>query len=55
MNYSENLDYQSILDSVKANIAGIAWPTIIIFFVSAFVIITLQIMYAKNQINIIVV
>ena len=53
MNYATNKDYQSILQTVKSNIAGIAWPTIIIFFISAFVIITLQILYAKSQIHII--
>ena len=53
MDYSKDQDYINILDSVKSNLSGVAWPTIIIFFISAFVIITLQILYAKNQIHII--
>tara|TARA_B100001250_G_C19807206_1_gene793944 strand:- start:2490 stop:3380 length:891 start_codon:yes stop_codon:yes gene_type:complete len=51
MDYAHNEDYKSLLSSVKANISGIAWPTIFIFFVAAFVIIGSQIMYANSQIS----
>ena len=53
MNYAHNDDYKSVLSSVKKNISGIAWPTIFIFFISAFVIIGSQIMYLYSQINLI--
>tara|TARA_B100000212_G_scaffold322554_1_gene281964 strand:- start:1237 stop:2133 length:897 start_codon:yes stop_codon:yes gene_type:complete len=51
MNYASNKDYQSILTSVKSNISGISWPTILTFIVSAFVIISMQFLYARNQIH----
>ena len=53
MNYARNEDYQSLLDSVRSNISGIAWPTIITFIISAFIIILLQILYVKDQIHIV--
>ena len=49
MSYANNEDYQSLLNTVKSNISGVAWPTIITFFVAAAVIITLQVLYAKEQ------
>ena len=51
MSYANNEDYQSLLNTVKSNISGVAWPTIITFFVAAAVIITLQFLYAKEQIH----
>ena len=51
MSYANNEDYQSLLNTVKSNISGVAWPTIITFFVAAAVIITLQVLYAKEQIH----
>ncbi len=51
MSYASNEDYQSLLNTVKSNISGVAWPTVIMFFVAAAVIITLQFLYAKEQIH----
>ena len=51
MSYANNEDYQSLLNTVKSNISGVAWPTVIMFFVAAAVIITLQFLYAKEQIH----
>lgn len=49
MDYAKNQDYQNILTTVRDNLEGIAWPTVITFIVAAFVLILSQIAYA-NQI-----
>tara|TARA_B100000927_G_scaffold284878_1_gene274313 strand:+ start:766 stop:1656 length:891 start_codon:yes stop_codon:yes gene_type:complete len=51
MDYAKNDDYKSILESVRSNLVGIAWPTIFIFLFSASVLIVLQIAYAFSKIN----
>jgi len=54
MDYAKNTDYQNILVTVRANLAGIAWPTILTFFVAIITLISLQIAFALDKIGILI-
>ena len=51
MDYAKNRDYQNILSTVRSNLVGIAWPTILAFIVAAVVLILSQIAYANKIIG----
>lgn len=53
MDYAKNQDYQNILTTVRDNLEGIAWPTVITFIVAAFVLILSQIAYANQTIGLV--
>jgi len=53
MDYAKNQDYQNILTTVRDNLEGIAWPTVITFIVAAFVLILSQIAYANQIIGLV--
>ena len=53
MDYAKNQDYQNILTTVRNNLVGIAWPTVITFIVAAFVLILSQIAYANQIIGLV--